>query len=357
MPDRDAFPDGLPCHIGGASAWYGPAMAARTDWIEALSSHELAELATATDAWLGQQADLTSLTREHFALPTLAPRLARILATLLEGQGFALLRGLPVAAWGRRRCAVAFYGLGAYLGRALSQNAQGHVLGHVRDIGLSSSDPNVRIYQTRERQTFHTDSADLVGLLCLQTARAGGLSALVSSTTLYNELRARRPDLAARLFKPLATDRRGEVPEGAGPYFEIPVFNWFEGHLSAIYQRQYVDSAQRFAAAPRLTALDIEALDLLDALANDPALHFTMALQPGDMQFVHNHTLQHDRTAFDDDTDPARRRHLLRLWLAPEAARPLPMVFAQRYGSVVAGQRGGVPSVDGRLRAPLDLGA
>jgi len=245
-----------------------------------------------------------------------------------------------VERWGRRRSAVAFYGLGAHLGNAISQNAQGHVLGHVRDMGLSSDDPNVRIYQTHERQTFHTDSADVVGLLCLQTARSGGASALVSSTTLYNEMRARRPELAACLFEPLATDRRGEVPPGAKPYFEIPVFNWHVARLSAIYQRQYIDSAQRFADAPRLSARQIEALDLFDALTNDPALHFTMELQRGDMQFVHNHALLHDRTAFVDWPQPERRRHLLRLWLAPESARPLPEAFAQRYGALAPGRRG-----------------
>jgi hypothetical protein len=274
---------------------------------------------------------------------------------LLHGRGFVLWRGLPVAQWGRRRSAIAFYGLGAHLGKARSQNAQGHVLGHVRDLGLAASDPNVRIYQTHERQTFHTDSADIVGLLCLQPARRGGLSALVSSTTLYNELRARRADLAAELLEPLATDRRGEVPVGAKPYFEIPVFNWFDGHLSAIYQRQYINSAQRFADAPRLSKRQIEALDLLDELSNDPALHFTMTLQAGDMQFVHNHALLHDRTAFEDWPEPERRRHLLRLWLAPSDARALPAVFAQRYGSIDAGRRGGVHSADGRLRAPLGL--
>jgi Taurine catabolism dioxygenase TauD, TfdA family len=356
-PSSGSFPSGLPARIDDASAWVGPAMAARSDWIETLAADELDELATASQAWIDGQADLTQLTRERFTLPRLGPRLARVQSELLDGRGFVLWRGLPVAEWGRRRSAVAFYGLGAHLGRALSQNAQGHVLGHVRDMGLSSSDPNVRIYQTRERQTFHTDSADLVGLLCLQTARRGGLSALVSSTTLYNEMRARRPDLAARLFEPLATDRRGEVPDGAKPYFEIPVFNWFDGRLSAIYQRQYIDSAQRFADAPRLSVKDVQALDLLDELSNDPALHFTMALQVGDMQFVHNHTLLHDRTSFEDWSEPARRRHLLRLWLAPEVARPLPGVFAQRYGSVSPGQRGGVPSTDGQLHAPLNLDA
>jgi hypothetical protein len=355
MTDPETFPAGLPERIERPSAWYGPAMAARRDWVETLSPRELDELAAACTPWLGERADLSDLTRDRFALPTLAPRLARVLHELLDGRGFVLWRGLPLAAWGRRRCAVAFYGLGAHLGRALSQNAQGHLLGHVLDRGLSSVDPNVRIYQTSERQTFHTDSCDVVGLLCLQAARRGGASALVSSTTLYNELRERAPALAARLFEALATDRRGEVPPGAKPYFEIPVFNWYAGQLSAIYQRQYIDSAQRFADAPRLSAQQVAALDLLDALCDDPALHFTMEFQPGDMQFVHNHTLLHDRTAFEDWPELQRRRHLLRLWLAPPAARPLPPVYAQRYGSVVPGYRGGVPSADGRLSAGMEV--
>ena len=104
----------------------------------------------------------------------LARRLAATLDQLIDGCGFVLYRALPVEAWGRRRSAIVFYGLGMHLGNPVSQNAQGHVLGHVRDMGLSSDDPNVRIYQTRERQTFHTDSADVVGLLCLQTARSAG---------------------------------------------------------------------------------------------------------------------------------------------------------------------------------------
>ena len=140
----------------------------------------------------------------------------------------------------------------------------------------------------------------------------------------------------------MATDRRGEVPEGQKPYFEIPVFNWHEGFLTAIYQRQYIDSAQRFADAPRLTPAQVEALDLFDALANDPALQLFMEFKPGDMQFVHNHTMLHDRTGFVDWPEPERRRHLLRLWLAPPDARPLPEVLPQRYGAVTIGDRGGI---------------
>jgi len=332
----------MPPPITDASAWTGPAMAADGRWLQTLSAAEVAEIEAAGRALLERGADLALLQPQDFVLPTLAPRLARLLHELLEGRGFVLLRGLPVARWPRTLSAAAFLGLGTHLGNMRPQNADGHLLGHVRDLGLSARDPQVRIYQTHERQTFHTDSCDIVGLLCLQTARSGGLSALVSSTTLYNQMRRQRPDLAALLFEPLATDRRGEVPAGAKPWFEIPVFNVFDGKLSTIYQRQYIDSAQRFAEAPRLSPLQVEALDLFDALANDPGLMMTMALEPGDMQFVHNHVLLHDRTAFEDWPERERRRHLLRLWLAPRQARALPPVYAQRYGNVEAGRRGGI---------------
>jgi hypothetical protein len=179
-------------------------------------------------------------------------------------------------------------------------------------------------------------------LLCLQTAKSGGLSSLVSSTTIFNEMRRRRPDLARVLFDSIETDRRGEVPERGRPYFSIPVFNSYRNLLSAIYQRQYIESARRFAGVSPLSSQQIEALNLFDELANDPALHLNMELRPGDMQFVHNHTILHDRTAFEDFPEPERKRHLLRLWLAPANARPLPDVFAERFGSVTPGERGGI---------------
>lgn len=344
----------LPPEQTGAAAWYGPDMAARGDWLMPLSAADVGEIERAMAPLAAREADIAAITAADFPLPSLGPRLkTRVRGEVLNGRGFLLLRGLPVERWSTREAATAFFGLGAHLGSARSQNAKGHVLGHVRDLGLDAQDPNVRIYQTRARQTFHTDSCDIVALLCLKTARKGGLSALVSSTTIFNEMRRRRPDLLALLLEPLATDRRGEVAAGQKPYFEIPVFSWHDGQLTAIYQRQYIESAQRFADAPRLTATQREALDLFDALADDPALNMTMEFRPGDVQFVHNHTLLHDRTGFEDWPEPARRRHLLRLWLAASDARPLPPVFAQRYGSVTVGDRGGVIVAGTKLQAPL----
>jgi hypothetical protein len=349
-----AEPFPLPDEITGPAAWYGPPTAARTDWFHSLTGPEVAELEAAVGHAEKIGIDPAALRRELFPLPTFGPRLRQILGEVLDGRGFVLVRGLPVREWGPRRAAVAFLGLGLHLGNLRSQNARGHLLGHVRDQGLSSRDPHVRIYQTRERQHYHTDSCDVVALLCLHPARTGGLSSLVSSATIFNELRRTRPDLARVLFDPIETDRRGEVPPGKKPYFTIPVFNGHAGRLSTIYHRSYIESARRFPGVPPLTPLRVEALDAFDALANDPRLHFDMEFRPGDVQLVCNHSLLHDRTAFEDWPEPERKRHLLRLWIAPPNARPLPAVYADRYGSLTPGDRGGIPAADGRLTIPWD---
>jgi hypothetical protein len=349
------MPLDLPPEQSGPAAWYGPDMAQRDEWLMRLSARDVAEVEAASRPLVEREADIAALTPRDFPLPTLGPLLQRrVRDEVLNGRGFLLLRGLPVERWSMREAATAFFGLGCHLGSARSQNGKGHVLGHVRDLGLDVNDPSVRIYQTHERQTFHTDSCDIVGLLCLKTAKSGGLSALVSSTTIFNEMRRRRPDLLELLLKPAATDRRGEVPEGQKPYFEIPVFSWYRNFLTAIYQRQYIESAQRFPDAPRLSPARIEAMDLFDSLANDPKLNMFMEFKPGDVQLVHNHTVLHDRTSFVDWPEPERRRHLLRLWLAADGARPLPDYFAQRYGSVTVGDRGGIVLRSTRQHAPLE---
>ena len=161
----------LPPETGDRSAWYGPDLKGRTDWIESLSEAEIAEVQTAAKELAESFLDLTSISSDDFPLPTLGPRLQRLLDEVLRGRGFVLIRALPVQRWTKREAAIAFLGIGAHLGSLRMQNADGHLLGHVRDLGRSGLDPNARIYQTRERQTHHTDSCDVVGLLCLSAAK------------------------------------------------------------------------------------------------------------------------------------------------------------------------------------------
>jgi hypothetical protein len=339
--------------VEGPSAWIGAELARRPEsWTYELSPAELGEIEVAVAQVRGR--DLAGLTRADFVFPTLGPKLDALREEVLNGHGFVLIRGLPVEGRLIADSAAAYWGVGLYFGNPRSQNAMGHLLGHVRDLGLATADPNVRTYQTTERQHFHTDSCDIVALLCLKTAKSGGLSSIVSSMAIYNEMAKRRPDLLARLFLPFSTDRRGEVPVGKQPFFDMPVYNEYEGHLSAIFSGTYIRSGQRFPDARRLTAEDHAALAMFDDLANDTELRLDMEFRPGDMQFVHNHTCLHDRTAFVDWPEPERKRHLLRLWLAAPGARPLPPVYAERYGSVTVGERGGIICEKTRLHAPLE---
>ncbi len=345
----------LPPPVEGEAVWYGPEMVERTDWVHALSAADVAEIEAAVRPLAEAQADIARITAADFPLPTVAPKLRRICNEVVNGRGFVLMRGLPVERWSIRESAIAYFGIGSHFGCARSQNAKGHVLGHVRDLGRNAEkDPTARVYQTRERQTYHTDSCDVVGLLCLKTAKSGGASALVSSMTIYNEMLKRRPDLLALLFEPMHTDRRGEVPAGQKPWHDVPVFNWYEGHLSALYARRYIESARRFPEVAPLTPQQTEALDLFDSLAEDPAINMQMTFRPGDMQWVHNHTMLHDRTSFEDWPEPERKRHLLRLWLAVPGARPLPKIYAERFGKIDIGDRGGIIVPGAMLNAPLE---
>lgn len=340
-------------HLDGPSAWRGDQLVHSDEWIWAWSREEIAELEDALAAVQLTRKPLEQIGRDDFPLRGLANRLHHLRNELLRGRGFVLMRGLDTAKYSRVGIATIFWGIGAHLGSAVPQNAAGHLLGHVRDQGANARDPDTRIYQTNERQGYHTDSADLVGLLCLETAMEGGRSALCSCAAIHNELFERSPDLLGELFNPFCTDHRGEYRSGANPFFTAPVFSWYEGELSILYQRLYIESAQRFDAVPELTGRQIAALDALDRVADDPTIHLEMQLERGDIQFIHNHQLLHDRTAFRDWPEPARHRHLLRLWLCPKDGRPLPPWFAERLRSVEPGNRGGVALEGVEAVAPL----
>lgn len=343
-----------PGPIEGAAAWYGKDLAPRSDWIVRLSAAHIAELDAAIEAFRTNALPLDRLHPETFVLPELSGLLRTIAEELLHGRGFVMLRGLPIERYDTQAAAIAYMGIGSYFGSFRSQNAKGHLLGHVKDLGLDIKDPNVRYYQTNRALEYHTDSVDIVGLLCLKTAREGGASSIVSSTTIYNELLQRTPELVPALFEPFPTDRRGEIPAGMKPWFDMPIFHWHQGKLTAIYVRQYIESAQRnFPQARRLSAQQRIALDAVDALANDSRIHLRMYFEPGDMQFLHNHQILHARTDFVNWPEPVRHRHLLRLWLSPAAGRLLPEVFAARYGSVTPGDRGGIVVPGTRLTVPL----
>jgi hypothetical protein len=331
-------------------------MAKRKDWIRPRSAAEVTELEAAVQRLDATGIDIAEIGPDDLQVPGLLPLVEQIRRAVLRETGFILVRGVPVERWSVRQCAIAYFGLGAMLGEPVSQNAKGHILGHVKDIGADYAQPTARGYQTAARLPYHTDSSDIVALLCLKPSKSGGLSSIASSAAIYNEMLKRRPDLAAELTKPIYRDRRGEVPEGAEQWYAVPAFNPMPGGgLITTYVRSAMRKAQRFPAVPRITPEAEAACDLFDQLAESPEVHLDMEFRPGDIQFLNNHWIMHSRTAYEDFPEPERRRHLLRLWLACDDGPPLPEVYLRAWqGATGKGRPAGIRVPGVKLNAPLD---
>jgi hypothetical protein len=339
----------------GPQVWYGPEMRKReSEWSCTWTGAEIAEIeAAATRVTTGGR-DLITIGKADFPLPTIAPRLEKVRRHLLDGPGFFLFRGLPTHRWDIRTSAAAFWGLGMHLGEPCSQNGKGHVLGHVTNLGVNYQDPEARGYQTNARLAYHTDSCDIVGLLCLKTAKSGGLSSVVSSTTLYNEVLRRRPDLLEPLMGPFCRTRWGEIPAGKKPWAEVPVFMPQGGRIIAHYVRSAIRKGQLLEGVPKLTPLQEEALDFLDRLTEDPAIHLDMTFAPGDIQLVCNHSMFHSRTSYEDHPEVENRRHLLRLWLACADGPAMPEWLTKIYaGETGNGRPNGIVVPGVPFNAPL----
>jgi hypothetical protein len=338
------------------AAWRARDMRQRPDWQLTLTAGHRAEIVSAVARSVRERRPIEALGDEPLALSTLGPILAGLRREVVEGRGVALIRGMPLEDLDREGIVRAWLGVGSWFGVPRPQNRAGHLMGHVFDLGEDRHDPATRLYRTSARQRFHVDSCDLVGLLCLRPAKQGGASAICSSVAVVDEIARTRPDLARVLEAPFVYDRKDEVPAGKGPWYEIPIVHRFAGRTSVFFARDFIESAQRrFPGVPRLTAAQVEALDLVEALAESDEFRLDMAFEPGDMQLLHNHVVLHARTAYEDWTDPARKRHLLRLWLSAHDARPLPPVFEERYGPLEAGRaRGGISVPGARAHVPFE---
>lgn len=401
---RSIFPDGIktsgqhpplytelrpysafPTEITGPTVWTADEYTHNTErWTHHFTPAELSEMSAAADTFSVSGTPLTGISQPTFPLPHMAPFPRCVRTELLNGKGFILFKGFPVQQWGNRKSAIAYMGLGTYLGYFVSQNGKGHVLGHVKDLGEDSGQiDKVRIYRTNARQYFHADDADLVGLLCVARALEGGESDIASAHQVWNVLQRERPDVARTLTQPIwYFDRKGEVSRGEEPYIRTSVFylerpgeggggdrrvyckyaslprfpplsrgsglgrDTHEINADAPYSHSrwdpyFIRSLSRFSSTgliPPLSPAQLEAADVLEATCKRFALH--MILEVGDIQFLSNEHVLHARTEYTDHAPPAPRRHLMRLWLAtPESEGGWRLPFCDSGGRKRGGYR------------------
>ncbi|MFE8948560.1 TauD/TfdA family dioxygenase [Streptomyces sp. NPDC007856] len=311
-PDAPTVPAGP---FTDPALWYGPDLAGHDDWVLSLSAETREELRTALRTARARSATLLRMAVADFPLPTLAAELRRAARTLSEGRGFLLIKGIPADLLGEAEASTVLRGIGQYLGRPVPQTADGRTLCHIRDAGPNPDEPALPAYLTRAALPFHTAEADLLGLLCLRSARSGGRTLLAGAAAVHNAVLDTRPDLAGRLYRRHLFDG----PSGDGAYLASPLVTRHGDRPSMRYDRVRLGNGARTACdggPDGEQAADRELYDLIDTTAASPAVRLELDLQPGDLLLLDNHVVLHARSAYEDFDTPESRRHLLRMWLA-----------------------------------------
>jgi hypothetical protein len=339
--------------IGGPAAWRGEQLSARGFWPRRLSAEEVAAIDTALATAKSANLAPPRLRAAGFPAGALAPLLAEVAEELERGAGVVRLSGLPVERYSAADLKTVFWGICAQLGTPLHQNTRGEVLGEVKDetgqgLAITGGGPGpVPSARMRSRSTgplrWHTDKCDVLALLCASNGISGGISKVVSTVAIQDEILRRRPDLLEVLYQDVWRMRPKDEEGGGNPdsVFLMPVFaRGPDGSFTSQYSRTYVEMAHEQPGVPPIRPEQVAALDLLAEVAEE--LHTEAPFTPGDMQFLNQHVTYHGRTAYADDVTAGAQRVLLRIWLSTPNSRPLPAGHVVQWGAVEAGAlRGG----------------
>lgn len=249
-----------------------------------------------------------------FPLYEIADDIANWRDEVHTGRGMILLRGVPVENIDLDDLRLLYLGLGSHFGRPVSQSNMGELVGEVVNIG--DKDPKERAYRSSRELMLHTDRADHIAMLCIRPAIEGGLSGYASALNIHNIMLEERPDLLAHLYNGFHHHRFGEQPPGEPVVTRerIPIFSITDGVPSVIFIRGYINLAVDEGHVSLLDG-ELEALNYMEAVSNRPDVRLNFLMEPGDLLFVNNCLILHTRTEFEDSDDPAKRRHLMRLWL------------------------------------------
>lgn len=330
------------------AGWFPGDLGEVAAWSYQITDRDIDELSDGVAAIRRHGIPVEAVRRDNFPLKALADVLTDVRRELMDGRGIVMLQNFPIARFDRQAQAIAYLGMGAYMGQTMVQNREGHILGHVKDLGGDYADPNTRGYMTRAEMLFHADACDYVGLLCLQGAKSGGASRVASSVAVYNRMLERRPDLVKVLTEDFYRSHTGDINPGETPWFKQPIFSFIDGYFSATGAGAAIDKALSLPGVPPFTRAQTEAVELYRKTVDECAIDIDF--QPGDIQFLNNFVTLHTRREYEDWPEESRKRHLLRLWLTDRAGRPIPK--EQREGRSGRGVK-----IDGvKLIAPLDVG-
>ncbi|CAN5659758.1 hypothetical protein BH09PSE5_BH09PSE5_28720 [soil metagenome] len=316
--------------IGGAPSWRGAEVQASTEWMYRLSPDERAEIEAARQHFIAVGVAELDASQADFPLPSLGAKFRRLMRQAEYGGGFLLIRNLPIENLTEAEVRTVYWGISLHIGVVVPQSAEFEMMGDVRN---RNDDMQVtrRGYRSNADLHFHTDSADVVMLLCRRKAKAGGFSLVASAAAIHDHLLETRPDLLEALYLPAPI--KAIDPNSPHVYYMCPIFDVHDGYFYSRFQAISYPIKFKFENGPELTPLQIEGIEAVRTLAREPRFHFHMQFESGDLQVLFNHLVYHGRGEFEDHEEHDLKRHVLRMWASIPTDRELPKSWEEAYVS------------------------
>jgi hypothetical protein len=340
----------VPQNSDALANWKAADMVDYRQWMIELDSDQVDEVDRALHAVLDVGIGIETIARDDFAVPAFAALVPDILDRLENGRGVVVLRGLPAERYSKAQLRLIFRALGLHLGTAVSRSRAGELVVDLRgpDAIRRAQDD----HSSCQGLDFRTDSADVVASMVTRAAKHGGLSVVCSSLAIRNVIASIRPDLLHVLYQPFWWSWKGRQGADEQPYYAQPIYSEHEERFSSrIDPNEIVAAYEEFAdELPPLEPRQVEALSLVNALANDARFQLPMMFEPGDIQLLNSHVVYYAQTRFEDYCEEARKHHQLRMWLSMPNGRPLSPLLMSIYREPGGGAvRGGIAS---RTRSP-----
>ena len=331
------------CENQALASWTTADLNADKSWVFPLTAKESSHLREMVLAAFNPNRDLFEYDLVEFDLGPAEKTLKKAIEQAHHGRGVALVKNLPRHNMSEDQFKLLNWAIGLHIGVPRPQGKASQYISPVRDVGVDYRAASGRGYSSNAKLDFHVDGADVATLGCYNSAKSGGSTMFTSGVTAFQALKVERPDLAELAETDFYFSRQNEEADDEGPYYGQPLIDFCNGRLFAKWNRNRVQSAQRFETVPRLSDNQRAAMDVMDDILRRPEYMLTLNLQPGDLQIFNNHCMLHSRTDYEDFAEPEKKRLLWRLWIAPPDSPELPQSWGDFYRSTVPGTvRGGI---------------
>jgi hypothetical protein len=309
--------------IDGKRVWRRADVEDKTDWIQRVSPEVCADLHDAVADAKRRGRDFSNLDFEVYDYASLSALADDVRAALRHGYGFYLLKGLPFDGIPIDDLKMMMQVLGHHIGLVGPQFEKPRWIGEVTDTGPGKKH---FYYHRGGPLPMHMDPVDVVGLWCVRAAKRGGESGISSSMALHNEILRTRPDLVEILYRGYRYIKVHDAKnrdQGRLTDHYCPIFADIGGETICSFLPSVIEMAAEEGLV-KLSPLETEALEYFKELAGSTEFRFDMHFEPGDLQFLNNRAILHNRLDYEDYPEPERRRLLLRLWLTMPGWRKYP---------------------------------